>query len=56
MMSGYSRCPIGTVEAFDDGWLKTGDYGYVKANKIYIKGRIKVGVSRVSRFSMAFGG
>jgi long-subunit acyl-CoA synthetase (AMP-forming) len=55
-MNGYSRCPTGTVEAFENGWLKTGDYGYVKANKIYIKGRIKVRVSRVSRSSMALGG
>jgi long-subunit acyl-CoA synthetase (AMP-forming) len=49
-MSGYSRCPIGTLEALDDGWLKTGDYGYVKANKIYINGRIKVEVFQVGRF------
>lgn len=41
-MSHYLKCTLETVEAFSDGWLRTGDYGYVKANKIYIEGRIKV--------------
>ncbi|KAH0287772.1 AMP-binding enzyme [Aureobasidium namibiae CBS 147.97] len=39
--SHYSKCPLETAEAFNDGWLKTGDYGYVKGNKVYIIGRIK---------------
>jgi acyl-CoA synthetase (AMP-forming)/AMP-acid ligase II len=42
MMTHYSKCPLDTIEALDDGWLKTGDYGYVKADKVYIIGRIKV--------------
>lgn len=42
VINGYSRCPIETVEAFGEGWLKTGDYGYVRASQIYIVGRIKV--------------
>ena len=44
MMSHYSKCPIETAEAFNDDWLKTGDYGYVKGNKVHIIGRIKVSI------------
>ncbi|KAG9583303.1 acetyl-CoA synthetase-like protein, partial [Aureobasidium melanogenum] len=41
MMIEYSGCPTGTAEALRDGWLKTGDLGYVRHNKVYIVGRIK---------------
>ncbi|KAK6002135.1 hypothetical protein QM012_001773 [Aureobasidium pullulans] len=41
MMNEYSGCPTGTVEALCDGWLKTGDFGYIRHNKVYIVGRIK---------------
>lgn len=46
MMNEYSGCPPGTVETLRGGWLKTGDFGYVKNSKVYIVGRIKVGVLR----------
>ncbi|KAG9513700.1 acetyl-CoA synthetase-like protein, partial [Aureobasidium melanogenum] len=36
MMIEYSGCPTGTAEALRDGWLKTGDFGYVRHNKVYI--------------------
>ncbi|KAG9671303.1 ketoacyl-synt-domain-containing protein, partial [Aureobasidium melanogenum] len=41
MMNEYSGCPTGTVETLRGGWLKTGDFGYVKNDKVYIVGRIK---------------
>ncbi|KEQ63309.1 acetyl-CoA synthetase-like protein [Aureobasidium melanogenum CBS 110374] len=41
MMNEYSDCPTGTVETLRSGWLKTGDFGYVKNDKVYIVGRIK---------------
>jgi long-subunit acyl-CoA synthetase (AMP-forming) len=47
LMIEYSGCPTGTAEALRDGWLKTGDFGYARHNKIYIVGRIKVGISRM---------
>lgn len=46
MMNEYSGCPTDTVETLRDGWLKTGDCGYIKHNKVYIVGRIKVVVLR----------
>ncbi|CAD0111257.1 unnamed protein product [Aureobasidium uvarum] len=41
IMNSYSGCPTGTAEAFSDGWLKTGDFGYMKSGKVYIVGRVK---------------
>ena len=42
VMLGYYRNEAATREMFtEDGWLKTGDLGYIKDGRIYITGRRK---------------
>lgn len=42
MMKGYFRNPVATAEAFEDGWLKTGDIGALDSKGNYrIIGRSK---------------
>lgn len=42
IMKGYFRRPDLTEEAFEDGYFKTGDYGYIdKKGYLHITGRIK---------------
>ena len=42
VMMGYYRNPEAEKEMFtEDGWLRTGDLGYVKDGRIYITGRKK---------------
>ncbi len=42
VMKGYYKNKEATDATFtEDGWLKTGDSGVIKNNRLYIKGRIK---------------
>jgi long-chain acyl-CoA synthetase len=39
---GYFNAPDATAEAFDDGWLRTGDIGEVdESGRLYVRGRKK---------------
>ncbi|KAK3115977.1 hypothetical protein LTR53_004149 [Teratosphaeriaceae sp. CCFEE 6253] len=41
VMQGYLGDPQATADAFEDGWLKTGDIGYFKHGKLYLIDRAK---------------
>jgi fatty-acyl-CoA synthase len=41
VMSGYFNNRKATEEVLEDGWLHTGDLGYLKDGELYICGRVK---------------
>jgi acyl-CoA synthetase (AMP-forming)/AMP-acid ligase II len=41
LMQGYYENPVATAEAIRDGWLRTGDLGYMVESELFVTGRIK---------------
>lgn len=41
MMAGYYRSPVATAETIRDGWLRTGDLGYLADGDLFVTGRRK---------------
>ncbi|MDR0429615.1 MAG: AMP-binding protein [Tannerellaceae bacterium] len=41
VMAGYWKNPVATAETIKDGWLYTGDMGYMKDGLLYVLGRFK---------------
>lgn len=41
VFSGYYLNDAATTEAFDDGWFRTGDQGFMLDGEVYVCGRIK---------------
>jgi len=41
MLSEYYRRPKVTEKSFQDGWLMTGDYGYISDGELFVTGRKK---------------
>jgi 1-acyl-sn-glycerol-3-phosphate acyltransferase len=46
---GYLRAPEKTAALFHDGWLETGDKGYLAEGELYVTGRIKDIIIRAGR-------
>ena len=41
LFSGYHNAPEASAEAFDGGWLRTGDLGFIDDGEVFVVGRIK---------------
>jgi len=41
IMRGYYRDPQASAEAFREGWLRTGDLGFVRGGNLFVTGRAK---------------
>jgi fatty-acyl-CoA synthase len=41
MFTGYHRNPEATAAAFHDGWLRSGDLGFLDGGEVFVAGRIK---------------
>lgn len=41
VMPGYFRAPEASAAVFRDGWLRTGDLGYLHGGCLYVTGRLK---------------
>ena len=41
LMAGYYKAPLATAEALRDGWLRTGDRGYLAEADLFVTGRTK---------------
>jgi acyl-CoA synthetase (AMP-forming)/AMP-acid ligase II len=41
LMVGYYENPVATAEAIQQGWLRTGDLGYIASGELYVTGRSK---------------
>jgi len=41
VMAGYFDLPLATADALHDGWLDTGDLGFVAGSELYVHGRAK---------------
>jgi acyl-coenzyme A synthetase/AMP-(fatty) acid ligase len=52
LMTEYYNDPVATREAFDSGWFKTGDVGYIQGGKVYLIGRAK-NMIKVNGFQVA---
>jgi acyl-CoA synthetase (AMP-forming)/AMP-acid ligase II len=39
--TGYYQAPEATAAVFDDGWLRTGDLGFLADDQLYVAGRLK---------------
>ncbi|MCC7416086.1 MAG: AMP-binding protein [Acidobacteria bacterium] len=49
VMQGYFEDPIATAEALRDGWLYTGDLGYLADGRLFVCGRTKELIIRQGR-------
>ena len=49
LMSGYFNNPFGTREVVRDGWLRTGDLGYLAGGLLHVTGRQKELVIKAGR-------
>ncbi len=49
MMLGYYRAPETTAQVIRDGWLRTGDLGYIAEGELFVAGRSKDLVIKAGR-------